>query len=204
MRISKFIVAAVGLAASIPGWANAEWHHVQSSWDTFWHDVHIHRKRVAYWPDPFVLPDRELVRQPFKVMVDNGWQLETTLVDPMFDARTGELTYGGKMKVHWIMTQTPPHRRHIFVAEAIDPQVTAARVASVQAALAEVAPGVQPNCISTTNITPRGGPGFYMDEVQDAYRQSVPRPRLPNNTAGGFNPAMLFGGGGGGGNTGRR
>lgn len=170
----------------------------KTKWDNYWHEIHVHRRRVAYWPDPFVLPDRELVRAPFRCMVDNGWVHETTLVDALFDPESNELTYGGRMRVRGIMTEAPPHRRHVFVLEGATPEDTAARVASVQQWLAHIAPEVGPGSVSTTSIAPRGGSGYYLDEIQDAYRQSVPAPRLPANTTPGFNPAQLFGGGGGG------
>jgi hypothetical protein len=200
VRITKFILTLLIPAVLSPVAVRAQEppQKIKSGWHNFWHEVDLHRRRVAYWPEPFVLPDRELVRQPFRTMVDNGWVLETTLVDAMFDGETQELTYGGRQKVRWIMLEAPPHRRHVFVLEAATPDATAARLDSVQRWIAEIAPGAAPNCISTTNIAPRGGSGYYLDEIQDAYRQTVPSPRLPPAVSGGggFNSTAIFGNGG--------
>jgi hypothetical protein len=148
-------------------------------WHDFWAGVDLHRQRVNAWPDPFVLPDRDLVRNPFRLMADNGWKLQNTLSDHLFVPDTNELTYAGQLKLRWVMTQVPPHRRQLFVLEGPSEAATATRVASVYKSLGEIAPGTPPCAVFTTRIAPPAGDGSYLDHVDQSYRISMPAPRLP-------------------------
>ncbi len=68
-------------------------------WHKFWSEVDLHRNRVNVWPEPFVNQDRELVRRPFRQMVDNGWKSQNTLSDYLFDPGTNELNSAGQAKL---------------------------------------------------------------------------------------------------------
>lgn len=153
-------------------------------WQKFWNQVESHRARVNVWPEPFVHQDRELVRGPFRQMVDNGWKYQNTLSDYLFDPGTNELTVAGQAKLHYILTQIPPHRRQVYVLEATTEDATAVRVASVYRNLAQIAPDTSPCAVMTTKIVPRGGEGWYSYDVEQAYRQNIPPPRL-SSAAGG-------------------
>jgi hypothetical protein len=151
----------------------------QNWWHRFWADVHLHRNRVNAWPEPFNLPDRESVRDPFRTMADNGWRLQNTFGHHLFASETNELTYAGQLKLHWLLTQVPPHRRQIYVLEADHQPATTARVASIYHHLAQIAPEATACPVQTTRIVPRGGDGSYLDNLDQTYRSSMPLPRLP-------------------------
>ncbi len=151
-----------------------------SWWQRLRTQVDLHRKRVNVWPEPFVSHDRELVRGPFRQMADNGWKTQNTFSDYLFDPGSNELTGAGQAKLNYIMTQTPPHRRQVYVLEGATQEETAARVASVYRYLAWYAPDASPCAVMTTKIAPRGGEGWYAYEVEQAYRATLPTPRIPN------------------------
>jgi hypothetical protein len=148
-------------------------------WRNLWAKYDAHQSRVNVWPEPFVLQDRELVRDPFRIMADNGWKLQNTFGNHLFSPETNELTYAGQTKLHWILTQLPPHRRQVFVVEADTQANTATRVASIYETIAAIAPDA-PSCpVLTTRILPPGGDGSYLDALDQTYRSSIPLPRLP-------------------------
>jgi hypothetical protein len=163
----------------------------QNWWDKLWAEMDLHRNRVNVWPEPFNLPDREAVREPFRTMADNGWKLQNTFGHHLFSPETNELTYAGQMKLHWLMTQVPPHRRQVFVLEADQQPLTAARVASIYHHLAQIAPEASACAVQTTRIVPRGGDGSYLDNLDQTYRSSMPLPRLPAAARGGGGPANV-------------
>lgn len=168
-----------------------------SWWQRLRTQVDLHRKRVNVWPEPFVSHDRELVRGPFRQMADNGWKTQNTFSDYLFDPGSNELTGAGQAKLNYIMTQTPPHRRQVYVLEGATQEETAARVASVYRCLAWFAPDASPCSVMTTKIAPRGGEGWYAYEVEQAYRATLPTPRIPN-----FSSDSSSNGSGGSGNNG--
>ena len=107
-------------------------------------------------------------------MVDNGWKAQNTFTDYLFDPGTNELTGAGQAKLYHILTQIPPHRRQVYVLEATTQEETAARVASVYRSIAQIAPDTNPCAVMTTKIVPRGGEGWYVYEVEQKYRSSIP------------------------------
>jgi hypothetical protein len=186
---------ALFLAATLAGMLVAD-DTAQAGWREYCAEAKLHRARVDAWPEPFIHADRELVRTPFRIMADNGWKLQNTLGHHLFDRETNLLNYAGKLKLHWIMTQIPPHRRHIYVLEGATPEETVARVASVYQGIVQVAPGQDACGIMTTKIGPPRGDGSYLNQVDRSFKSSVPQPRLrgAGGSAQGF-PAF-FGGSG--------
>ncbi len=157
---------------------------VENWWHKFWGQVDLHRKRVNVWPDPFVGHDRELVRGPFRQMADNGWKTQNTFSDYLFDPGSNELNNAGQAKLAYILTQTPPHRRQVYVLEGATQEDTAARVTSMYRSMAQIAPDMSPCAVTTTKIAPRGGDGWYAYEVENAYRASLPLPRVSSLNGG--------------------
>lgn len=100
-------------------------------WSAFWYDVELQRRRVAEWPRPFLEPDREAVRDPFRQMTEMGWQQQNTFDDRLFDADQKTLNSAGQHKLRYTITQLPPHRRLIFILEGSSQHITDARIASV-------------------------------------------------------------------------
>lgn len=164
------LAAAVVLSACLPA---------SAGWREFWTQFELHRRRVNAWPEPFVIPDREAVREPFRLMADNGWKLQNTFDDDLFSQETNELNLAGKMKLRWVMHEVPPHRRQIFVREAMNAEQTAARVASVHKYLTEAFPGQTPAGVMTTRIPAAGGDGSYLYGVDSSYKAAIPVPRMP-------------------------
>lgn len=148
-------------------------------WNAYWHEFEMHRFRVNHWPDPFLLPDRELVREPLRQMADNGWKEQNTFSEQLFADGGADLNYAGHEKLRLTLTQMPPHRRVIFVLEGRNPEITAARVAAVYRHMAEIAPATQPYPVFTTAIVPRGMSGSMIDSVDRSFLLSQPQPRLP-------------------------
>jgi len=153
-------------------------------WHDFRHQFETHRRRVNAWPAPFSVEERKLVRTPFHIMADNGWKLQNTLSDHLFTPEENKLTYAGQLKLRWILTEIPPHRRQVYVLEAYRREDTATRVASVYEHLAEIAP--QTACaVFVTQIAPRGGDGSYLNAMDQAYKAALPSPSLPGMSSGG-------------------
>lgn len=139
----------------------------------FWLDYH----RNKAWPQPFSQVDRQAAGAPFAIMVNNGWRLHNTLSTQLFDGESQQLTRAGELRVRWIATQAPVHRRAIFVLKGDTPAVTQARVEAVQLALEKIdAPRPQ---LMITDIEPSGASGSYFDKVGRQYQDTIPAPRLP-------------------------
>lgn len=187
MRISHSCFVAILLLAGAQSFAQAQPPSGHSGHFQWWHDFHhqfeTHRRRMNAWPHPFAVEERELVRSPFRTMVDNGWKLQNTLSDHLFTTEENRLTYAGQLKLRWILTQVPPHRRQVYVLEAHRREDTATRVSSVYEHLAEIAPHAA--CpVFVTQIAPRGGDGSYLNDMDQAYKAALPSPSLPGMSSG--------------------
>ena len=146
----------------------------------FWDRVHLDFMRMNCWPQPFVQADRELVNAPLIAMTGRGWQLQNTLSHHFFDEENQTLTRAGQLKLHWIVTQAPPHRRTVYVLRTLDPALTQTRVASVHDQMARLLPGERPQPeVLVSDMVPAGGSGDYFDQVDRQLKASVPAPRLP-------------------------
>jgi hypothetical protein len=177
------LLVVFGLALTITlqaGTARADMHNMKAKWHAFWDRVHVDWHRNNAWPEPFNHIDERATRTPLAIMADNGWKLQNTISHQLFDPESQELTRAGELKVRWILTQMPMHRRSVFVLRGESPEVTETRVNSVEK-LAESLLG-EPGLamISVTDIVPRGGSGDYFERVNRGYENSVPAPRLPD------------------------
>lgn len=151
----------------------------RADWTAFWERVHLDWHRVNSWPEPFRHADRDLIRQPLLAMTDNGWRMQNTISDHLFDVESNHLTQAGALKVRWIVTQAPPHRRTVFVLRGATPDATLARVDAVQEAITKLVPqGDRPEVL-LTDVIPVGGSGDYFDSVDRQLKDSIPPPRLP-------------------------
>lgn len=145
----------------------------------FWHRAHLDAMRMNCWPEPFSHRDRELVRSPLFAMTSRGWQLQNTLSDHFFRAEDQSLTQAGQIKLRWMLTQVPAHRRAVYVLRAADSQVTSDRLDSVRYAVeAMTTEGTRPDVL-VSDMAPAGGSGDYFDQVDRQLKASVPAPRLP-------------------------
>ena len=140
-------------------------------------------KRRNCWPDPFVAPDRQSVRAPFAMMVQNGWRRQNMLSDYHFEPDTGALTEAGRLKIRWILREAPSQHRLIYVHTADSPEQTAARVDQVQqVAAAMVHRGDLPPVLET-DIPDQGWPASQVDIIGRKFEASIPDPRLPEASA---------------------
>ncbi|WP_425614448.1 hypothetical protein NA78x_004316 [Anatilimnocola sp. NA78] len=161
---------------------------------TFWQRVKIDFHRNNAWPEPFQSADRAVTREPFCIQVNNGWKMQNTIGTYLFNAETQELNRAGELKVKWVVTQAPIHRRAVFVLVGETPEDTRARVESVQKYISRVMPDGNLPPVMLTNTEPEGGSGEYFDAVNRAMMQSIPSPRLPTDNS------VSAGSGGSGGN----
>lgn len=154
-------------------------HVAHAGWAEFWHRTGIDFHRNNCWPEPFQSQDRELVRAPLIAMTAAGWRQNNTLSDHFFSVDDQSVNQAGEIKIRWIVTQAPLHRRTVFVLRAPTPDLTAARVAAVQSKVDKFStPGHRPEVV-VTDIIPPGASGDYFDQVDRQFKQSIPAPRLP-------------------------
>ncbi len=176
-----FLFGLIGLATLFsPGTSQAGWHE-------FWDRVHLDWHRNNAWPLPFTELDKQMTRVPFAAMSRNGWQMQNTLGDELFDRETQQLTRAGKLKVQWILTQTPQQRRTVYVLQGNSDRATQERLASVKQAIRNMY-GLETNAESSVALIgtpPRNGSGDYLDRVRRSYEASTPAPRLPKMDDGG-------------------
>lgn len=137
------------------------------------------------WPWPYQCPDRIAVREPFCVMVNNGWRRQNLLGQHYFKPGTNELTTAGELRVQWIMTQAPPSRRSIFIERTLDPGVTAQRVAIVREYASKVSMDGQMPQVEETYLISEGRPAAIVDATNTKFLQVMPPPVLPASTGSG-------------------
>jgi hypothetical protein len=147
----------------------------EKHWNGFKRDY----QRNNAWPEAFIPVDRARVRQPFAQCIANGYRAQNTLSDYYFDDETGALTEAGKEKLLTILTEMPPQYRTIFVVRSTNPEITAARITSVQQVADRLVTPGEVAQLSETSIRPRTAPAYYIDAIDRAYRETIPAPRLP-------------------------
>jgi hypothetical protein len=119
------------------------------------------------------------VQLPLEMMKDNGWRRENTVGDELFDFETNTLTRAGYLKVRYTVVQAPVHRRTVWVLRGDSAETTAARVDSVQQAIAKIVQqGPLPEVL-VTDTPPAGTSGDYLEAIDRSMRSTVPQPRLP-------------------------
>jgi hypothetical protein len=147
--------------------------------DSCVHEVKHGYRRNAVWPWPYFCADRMAVREPFDIMVRNGWQRQNLLGAHYFDPATHQLTTAGKMQVRWILTQAPPDRRQIFIERSIDPTLTSEYVAATREYASRVAIDGQMPQIYETNMMAEGRPANAVDMINVRFMENMPLPVLP-------------------------
>jgi hypothetical protein len=178
MRRSLLVVVALVSALGCVQTAEAVWFE-----DTYHHAKLGYHRNVA-WPWPFICPDRVAVREPFNLMVSNGWRRQNLLGPHHFKPESNQLTTAGELRVHWIMTQAPAERRSIFVERSTDPGVTSRRLAVVREYAAQVAlDGEQPQAYET-HLVSEGRPAEVVDATIVRFHENVRAPVLPPPFAG--------------------
>jgi hypothetical protein len=136
------------------------------------------------WPWPYQCPDRIAVREPFCIMVNNGWRRQNLLGQHYFKPGTNELTTAGELRVQWIMTQAPPNRRSIYLERTLDQDVNAQRLAVVREFASKVSIDGQLPQVEETYLVSEGRPAAIVDVTSSRFLQSMPAPVLPAASAG--------------------
>jgi hypothetical protein len=131
------------------------------------------------WPWPYVCPDRIAVREPFCIMVNNGWRRQNLIGSHHFLPETNQLNAAGQLRVHWIMTQAPPERRSIFVERSLDQNANNQRIAAVQEYATQVGIDGRSPQVSQTHLVSEGRPASVVDFTNTKFQQSMPLPVLP-------------------------
>ena len=173
MRLNLLAVVAV-LGALVCVQTADAW-----SFEESYHQAKLGYHRNEAWPYPFICPDRIGVREPFRMMVDNGWRRQNLLGQHHFNAETNRLTTAGELRVHWIMTQAPAERRSIFVERADTADVTAERMAVVRGYAAQVSlDGQEPQAFES-HLVSEGRPASVVDATNVRFYESMRPPVLP-------------------------
>ena len=134
------------------------------------------------WPWPYQCADRAAVREPFCIMVNNGWRRQNLLGEHHFNPETNQLTTAGELRVQWILTQTPPDRRQIFVERTLSHTADAARLAVVRDYGTKVSmDGITP-FVEETYLASEGRPAAVVDATNVKFMQAMPVPVLPAAT----------------------
>lgn len=173
--IAAAVLLAVGsLFQNVQGaWVEEQAHYIKRGY---------HRNKA--WPWPYVCADRIAVREPFCLMIDNGWRRQNLLGPHHFNATASQLTSAGELRVRWILTQAPAERRSIFVERDIQPDITAQRLATVREYAAQMAIDDQPAQVFETHLISEGRPAELVDKTNVRFQESMRAPVLPAATSG--------------------
>ena len=147
--------------------------------DSCVHEVKNGYRRNAQWPWPYFCADRMAVREPFDIMVRNGWQRQNLLGAHYFDPVTHQLTTAGQLHVRWILTQAPQGRRQIFIERSVDPTLTSEYVAATREYAMRVAVAGESPEIYETNMMSEGRPASAVDMINVRFMENMPLPVLP-------------------------
>jgi len=190
MRRTIIAAAALACVAGLTTCAQAVWvdtsghyfhrgNHRPTPCDETVHYVRSGYHRNVEWPWPYVCPDRMAVREPFCIMVNNGWRRQNLLGPHHFNAEASQLTTAGELRVQWIMTQAPADHRGIFVERALDPSVTAQRLATAREYATQLTAEGQSPEVFETHLISEGRPASVVDATNVRFQESMPPPVLP-------------------------
>ncbi len=138
----------------------------------------------SVWPKPLIPPARLSVNSMYEAMINNGWRRQNLLGKHHFDADTNQLTEAGKLKVQWILTQTPMHRRDIFVQRGLNETQTAVRIDSIHRYTAAMSPSPGRTNVTDTHLVAEGHSASAVDAMFTGYQANRLPPVLPVDTGG--------------------
>lgn len=159
----------------------------QSARAVFFDEAGHHCKRTYHtnqmWPWPYQCPDRIAVREPFCLMVNNGWRRQNLLGAHHFNPETNQLTTAGELRVQSIMTQAPIDRRNIFIERTLNIETNTSRVAAVRDYATKVSTDGRMPQVEETYLISEGRPAAVVDATNVKFMQAMPAPVLPAATA---------------------
>lgn len=178
MKSSSLALGAVMAVALLCQSVQAQCHnccHSGSLCEAYWSGYCAN----VSWPSIYVPASRRGICESYAVMVNNGWRRQNLLGDYHFKPESGELTTAGEMKVNWILTQAPAHRRSVFVQRAENEMQTATRVANVNQYAANMSPAVGMVDVNDTHIVAEGRSAGAVDAMFVGFQANSPPPVLP-------------------------
>jgi len=173
MRRFWLTALAIALLATTVAPAKAD-YPLERFWRNFWRTAKANNK----WPSPYTMADREATRAPFQMMIDKGWQTQSTMNAHYFQ-EDGHLTEAGQEKVLAILTHVPAEKRMIRVERAADPELTQARLAAVQQAATSIMRNGEVPPVTLTDERAWGWPALEVDTARRKFIETMPDPRLP-------------------------
>lgn len=176
MRIRIVLTLVVLLAGVLPA--------IPTQADDFLLSIGRDFKRRNCWPEPFVCPDRQAVREPSAIMIARGWERQNMLYDQYFEDGQHLLTEAGRLKIHWILTEAPSQHRVVYVRRSDNPQETFLRLEAVRAYAVQVLAGQQLPPILETSLSPPGWPADRVDVQSRKFYAAIPDPVLPSASGG--------------------
>jgi hypothetical protein len=153
--------------------------HAEGALKKAWRSFKTDYSRNALWPQPWIGQDRASVYAPMTVMVAKGWMRQNQLNDEHFEPGKDELNEAGRMKVQQIMVVTPPNHRAVYVCRAATPELTAERILHVEQFVAEHTFDNHPTQVVESRLRRNDFPADYVDQIERAFRDSTPEPRIP-------------------------
>ena len=186
-RIALFIAAALVILPPVPPAARADNWFV-----SFWHDLGKDWERRNCWPEPFTCPDRQAAREPFAGQISRGWEVQNMIADHHFEEGSNQLTEAGRLKIRWIISESPLQHRVIYVKRSLNPQETAAHVAAVHQTMAQMLVTGEEVPVMETNANLPSWSAERIEIVSRKFNSNLPDPKLPDSGG-------AAGGGGGGG-----
>jgi hypothetical protein len=135
----------------------------------------------SIWPRQYVGPSRRGICQSTQLMIDNGWRRHNLLGSFHFDPNTGELSEAGRLKVEWILTQSSPNRRTIFIERSIDSEKNAERQESVQQFASDLTSGAVD--VKETYVRDHGHRAASVDAVFTGFGAGQRAPVLPQSAS---------------------
>lgn len=139
------------------------------------------REQNNLWPHQFVEADRRNAMAPFDTMIRNGWRRQNLLGSHHFTPDGAQLTEAGKLRVQWILTQTPESFRQVFVERSLDQEINESRIAATNE-FASVVTGMHAGRVTHTHILTDGRPATVVDFVNTRFRENMATPALPGDS----------------------
>ena len=95
-------------------------------------ELYRSHQRSQCWPYPYNLMDQQAVREPFRMMIERGWQAQNTIGTEHFESGSDKLNAHGRRHVQWVLSRKPETRRVLFVEPGQSARQTARRLATVE------------------------------------------------------------------------
>ena len=123
----NFILLLIGL------WIGSTAASLDAGWLTATRrELYRSHQRSQCWPYPYNLMDQQAVREPFRLMIERGWQAQNKIGTEHFEAGSDKLNAHGRRHVQWVLSRKPETRRVLFVEPGQSARQTARRLAAVE------------------------------------------------------------------------